>query len=168
VPTPTRSNGSARDKRSARLSSEPARIVPTRVGATATSSSAPAESGRNGAKRPAGPGNLPAHPKAEPKIIFQKYFRSVGPRTYAAQVKELSNGNHLLVLTEGKRDEQTGEVRKSRVLIFGEDFGAFFGLLKETAGFIRANPLSEEIREKRSRFWARKNKEAKAPRSSPQ
>ena len=87
--------------------------------------------------------------KPEAKILFQKYFHSVGPRTYATQVKELANGNHLLVITEGKRDPESGEVRKTRLLVFGEDFSAFFKLLQETAGFIRANPLSEEIREKR-------------------
>jgi hypothetical protein len=42
--------------------------------------------------------------KPEPKILFQKFFKSLGPRTYAAQVKELANGNQMLVLTEGKRD----------------------------------------------------------------
>ena len=100
--------------------------------------------------------------KSEPKILFQKYFHSVGPRTYAAQVKELANGNHLLVLTEGKRDKETGEARKIRLFIYGEDFTAFFRLLHETAGFIRANPLSEEIRKKRAKFWARKD--GKTPR----
>jgi hypothetical protein len=100
--------------------------------------------------------------KPEPKIIFQKFFHSVGPRTYASQVKELANGNHMLVLTEGKRDEQTGEVRKSKVFVFGEDFSAFFRLLHETATFIRANPLPEEVRERRAKFWARKSKEAKS------
>ncbi len=105
--------------------------------------------------------NAPANGKPEPKILFQKFFKSVGPRTYAAQVKELSNGNHLLVLTEGKRDEQTGEVRKTRLFIYGEDFSAFFRLLHETATFIRANPLSEEIRKHREKFWARKAREAR-------
>ena len=100
-------------------------------------------------------------PKAEPKILFQKYFKSVGPRTYAAQLKEAANGNHFLVLTEGKRDEATGELRKSRLFVFGEDFTQFFRLLHETAIFLRANPLSEEVRERRAKFWARKNKESR-------
>jgi hypothetical protein len=56
--------------------------------------------------------------KVEPKILFQKYFRSVGPRTYAAQIKEAGNGNHFLVITEGKRDDKTGEVKKTKVLVF--------------------------------------------------
>ena len=66
------------------------------------------------------------------------------------------------MLTEGKRDSETGEVRKTRLLVFGEDFTAFFKLLAETAGFIRADPLSEEIREKRRKIWAKRNKEARA------
>src|SRR5689334_13186406 len=64
----------------------------------------------------------PAGPKPEPKILSQKYFKSVGPRTYAAQLMEAGNGNHYLVLTEGKRDEKTGEVRKSKLFVFSEDF----------------------------------------------
>ena len=112
--------------------------------------------------------NPPGNGKPEPKILFQKFFHSVGPRTYAAQVKELGNRNHLLVLTEGKRDQETGEVRKTRLFIYGEDFSAFFRLLHETAAFIRANPLSEEIRKKRSKFWARKNQQTQAARSPAQ
>ena len=30
--------------------------------------------------------------KKEPKILFQQFFKSVGPRTYAAQVKEAGSG----------------------------------------------------------------------------
>ena len=139
--TPTRTIGSTRDKRPARPSTA-------------------AASRRIEAKPSAPPSaNPPANGKPEPKILFQKFFHSVGPRTYAAQVKELPNRNHLLVLTEGKRDRETGEVRKTRLFVYGEDFSAFFRLLHETAGFIRANPLSEEIRQKRSKFWAKKNRE---------
>jgi len=105
-------------------------------------------------------GNAQKKVKPEPKVLFQKFFKSIGPRTYGAQVKELSNGNHLLVLGEGKRDEQTGEVHKSRLFIYGEDFTAFFRMLHETATFIRANPLSEEFRKRREKFWARKHREA--------
>jgi hypothetical protein len=99
--------------------------------------------------------------KPEPKILFQKYFKSVGPRTYAAQVKELANGNHLLVLTEGKRDPESGDVRKTRLFVFGEDILSFFRLLHETAGFIRANPLPEEVKKRREKFWAKKNRETR-------
>src|SRR5689334_22548662 len=53
-------------------------------------------------------GTAAATAKQEPKILFQKFFKSVGPRTYASQIKEAGNGNHFLVLTEGKRDEETG------------------------------------------------------------
>src|SRR5947208_354484 len=67
-------------------------------------------------------GGTVAGVKPEAKILFQKFFKSVGPRTYAAQIKEAHNGNHFLVLTEGKRDEATNEVRKTRIFIFSEDF----------------------------------------------
>ena len=93
--------------------------------------------------------------KAEPKILFQSYFKSVGPRTYAAQVKEAGNGNHFLVLTEGKRDEKTGEVKKTKLFCFSEDFPAFFRLVKETAEFIKANPVSAKVKQSREKFWAK-------------
>jgi len=95
-------------------------------------------------------------PKEEPKILFQKYFKSVGPRTYASQVKEAGNGNHFLVLTEGKRDDKTGEVRKTRLFVISEDFVEFFKMLHETAQFIKANPVSDEVKERRKRYWNKK------------
>ena len=91
------------------------------------------------------------------KILFQQFFKSVGPRTYAAQVKEAGNGNHFLVLTEGRRDEKTGEVRKTRLFIFSEDFAEFFKMVGETERFVRANPVSDEIKQKRQRFWGKQN-----------
>jgi hypothetical protein len=94
--------------------------------------------------------------KTEPKILFQTFFKSVGPRTYAAQIKELANGNQLLVFIEGKRDEKTGAVHKSKVFIFSEDFSAFFRMLNETASFLRAHPMPESVRQRREKFWARK------------
>jgi hypothetical protein len=93
--------------------------------------------------------------------LFQKFFKSVGPRTYAAQVKEATNGNHYVILTEGKRDEATGEVRKTRLFVYSEDFAAFFRMLHETVQFIRVHPVPEEIRQKRQRFWEKK---ASAPK----
>ena len=110
-----------------------------------------------------------ASPKPEAEILFQKYFKSVGPRTYAAQVKKAGNGNHFVVLTEGKRDEKTDEVRKTRLFVFSEDFGEFFKMLHETAVFIRENPVPEEVKQKREKFWARQRdggKSAAEPRKS--
>src|SRR4051794_23516192 len=74
--------------------------------------------------------------KPDAQILFQKFFKSVGPRTYAAQVKKAGNGNHFLVLTEGKRDEKTQEVRKTKLFVFSEDFAEFFHLLHDAAQFI--------------------------------
>jgi hypothetical protein len=109
---------------------------------------------------PAGRG--PDKGKSEGEILFQDYFKSVGPRTYAAQVKRAANGNHFLVLTEGKRDEKTGEVRKARLFLFSEDFVEFFRMLHKTAQFIRENPVPEEVAAKRKKFWQRQNGEAKS------
>jgi hypothetical protein len=109
----------------------------------------------------------PPRPKsADHEILFQNYFKSVGPRTYATQVKKAGNGNHYLVMTEGKRDETTNEVRKTRLFIYSEDFVEFFKMLKGTAEFIKANPLPEHIRRQREKFWA-KNPDAGSPKASP-
>ena len=93
--------------------------------------------------------------RPEPKILYQSYFKSVGTRTYAAQVKRAKNGNHYLVLMEGKRDESSGDVRKTRLFIYSEDFVEFFRLIKSAAEFIKEHPLPSEVREKRERFWAK-------------
>src|SRR5881392_109838 len=79
----------------------------------------PAPSARNGTPT-SGASNGRHAPKGEPKILFQKYFKSVGPRTYAAQLKEAGNGNHFLVLTEGKRDPETNEVKKLKLFVYSE------------------------------------------------
>jgi Protein of unknown function (DUF3276) len=141
--TPARTNGSPRSKPAARNAS-------------------PAVNGKRISPKAPVKANPTPPQKPEAKVLFQKFFHSIGPRTYAAQVKELGNGNHLLVLTEGKRDADSGEVRKTRLLIFGEDLTSFFKLLSDTAAFIRANPLSEEIRDKRRRMWAKRNRESRA------
>jgi hypothetical protein len=62
-------------------------------------------------------------------------------KTYAAQLKRANNGNHFLVLTEGKRDESTGEVRKTRRLRLQRRLRRFFKLLQAAAQFISANPV---------------------------
>ena len=118
---------------------------------------------RDGASAPSkGPGL----PDEEQKILFQKFFKSVGPRTYAAQIKEAKNGNYFIVLTEGKRDKETGEIRKTKLLIFSEDFREFFKLLGDTAAFLREHPVPAEIRAKRERFWAKQNGQSKSPAPS--
>jgi hypothetical protein len=125
----------------------PARRTPS--GPVAPKSAPPAV----GNRPPAAQGPSPAKPDAD--VLFQTYFKSVGPRTYAAQVKRASNGNHFVVLTEGKKDPETGEPRKIRLFVFSEDFKEFFKMLQETAIFIRENPVPEEIKNKRAKFWAK-------------
>ena len=133
--------------------------VPGAVSSSTPSSSAPRTAPPGASSAPAAPGAKPAAatPPGEQKILFQKFFKSVGPRTYAAQVKEANNGNHFLVVTEGKRDDATGEVRKTRLFVFSEDFAEFFDLLEQTARFIKAHPVPPEVEQRRRRFWARKN-----------
>jgi hypothetical protein len=101
------------------------------------------------------PPSSKAEPKPEAEILFQTYFKSVGPRTYAAQVKRAGNGNHFVVLTEGKRDDKTDEIRKTRLFVFSEDFTAFFKMLHEAAIFIRENPVPDDVKKKREQYWAK-------------
>ena len=106
--------------------------------------------------------------KPEPKILYQSYFKSVGTRTYAAQVKQASNGNHFITLTEGRRDEKTGELRKIYVMVWSEDFEAFFKLVADTNKFVREHPVPTAVAERQARMWERKRKDAstdKMPRS---
>lgn len=95
-------------------------------------------------------------PPAEAKILFQQFFKSVGPRTYAAQVKQAGNGNHFVVLTESRRKEGQAEPSKTRLFVFSEDFVEFFKLIQATAQFIKANPVSAEVRARQKRYWTRK------------
>lgn len=120
--------------------------------------------GGNGQARVAG-----KPPEKEHEILFQDYFKSANPhRTYAAQLKKANNGNHFLVLTEGKRDESTGEVRKTRLFLYSEDFIPFFKLLQATAQFIRANPVPKDVAARRQRFWQKKGDDGDAtPKGSP-
>ncbi len=97
----------------------------------------------------------PVKKPADHPVLFQTYFKSKGPRTYAAQVKRAGNDNHYLVLTEGKREKDSDEVRKTRLFIYSEDFPDFFKMIKAAAEWVKANPLPADYRQKRERFWAK-------------
>jgi hypothetical protein len=114
----------------------------------------PRHSGPGSAGKSAGPGKRSGD---EHEILFQQFFKSVGPRTYAAQVKRAKNGNHYLVLMEGKRDEKTNEIRKTRLFVFSEDFVEFFKLIKASAEFVKANPVPREVKQKREKFWQKQS-----------
>jgi hypothetical protein len=73
---------------------------------------------------------------ADHPILFQQFFKSVGPRTYAAQMKRASNGNHYLVFTEGQRVQDSPDIRKTRLFVYSEDFVEFFRLVKAAAEFV--------------------------------
>jgi hypothetical protein len=117
-------------------------------------------------REPVAPKTGPDKSKPEAEILFQRYFKSVGPRTYAAQVTRAGNGNHFLVLTEGKRDEKTDEVRKTRLFVFSEDFDSFFSLLGDISQFIKSHPVPDEVKQKRARFWAKANGRPDAARAA--
>src|SRR5688500_7210389 len=98
----------------AKSSAAASRVTPSRNGA------APASSRTSAAAAAAA---------KEPKTLFQKYFKSVGSRSYAAHLKENDKGNQFLVLTESKRDASSGETKKSKVFIYSEDFAQYFRML---------------------------------------
>lgn len=107
--------------------------------------------------------NVPEKP--EHAMLFQQYFKSVGTRTYVAQLKVATNGNHYLVLTEASRVKGTDEVRKTRIFIYSEDFKAFFDLLSAAQKFISRNPVPSDVAAKQSAFWRKaKSKQALASR----
>lgn len=93
---------------------------------------------------------------SEAPILFQDYFKLAGPRTYAAQVKRARNDNHFIVLTEGKRDDKTGEVRKTKLLVFSEDFEAFFRMVSQVSAFVRDNPVPTQVAERQRKRWESK------------
>lgn len=114
----------------------------------------PAGSGNN--RRPANAAAPSKRSDADHEILFQTYFKSANPRrTYAAQVKRANNKNHYLVLTEGKRDDKTDELRLTRLFLYSEDFPEFFRLMKAAAEFIKANPVPDEVQRRREKFWAK-------------
>lgn len=118
---------------------------------------------RPSARRPpSGKSNWKKGPRSDAQktpdpILFQTYFKSVGPRTYAAQLKRAGNGNHYLVFTEGKRDKVTDEVRKTSVYVFSEDFISFFKMFKETAEHVKSHPVPAEVAQKRTKFWQKQS-----------
>jgi hypothetical protein len=83
----------------------------------------------------------------------------MGPRIYAAQIKRAGNGNQYLVLTESKRDDSGGEPRKTRIFLYGEDFAAFFSMMRSLAGWMKEHPLDSQFLARRKAFWAKKSHE---------
>jgi hypothetical protein len=115
-----------------------------------------------------GSSNRPAPPPIdEAPILFQTFFRSVGTRTYAAQVKKAGNGNHFLVLTEGRRAKDSDEIRKLRLFVFSEDFSEFFAMMQRTRQFIDAHPLPEEFQRKRRKMWEKRADDGPKAGSEP-
>lgn len=90
---------------------------------------------------------------ADHPILAQTYFKSIGTRTYVAQLKVASNGNHYLVLTEASRIKGSDDIRKTRIFVYSEDFKAFFDLVAQAQQSTQAHPVPREIAEERASFW---------------
>lgn len=99
--------------------------------------------------------------RQEHPILFQKYFKSVGTRTYVAQMKVATNGNHYLVFTEASRVKGTDDLRKTRIFVYSEDFKAFFDMLSETLRFTVEHPVPKAIADERAAFWRKVNSRRK-------
>jgi len=121
----------------------------------------PVQSGNpinDSARDPSAPG---VKSSQDQPILFQQFFKSVGPRTYVAQVKQAGNGNHYLVLTEANRKKDSDEIRKTRLFIFSEDFAAFHDLLRDAKNFTERNPVSAEVAKKQNQYWQKKSRPPK-------
>jgi len=161
-PALPRANGVARSNYPTRAASGP--TVITRPATAGPATAGPATAGP-AKTAPATASAAPAHlqtakaaaDKPEHAILFQKYFKSVGTRTYVAQLKVATNGNHYLVLTEASRIKGTDDIRKTRVFIYSEDFKAFFQLIAESQGYIATNPVPADIAQERATFWRKVN-----------
>jgi hypothetical protein len=128
--------------------------IPTRSSGQTSPAKAPSVPNRPAAAVASAPGPE----KKPPEILYQKYFKSAGPRTYAVQVSRARNDNQFITLIEGRRDPETNEVRKTRLLVFSEDYVEFFHLMHEVAVWVREHPLPEDFRERRRQYWSKKNK----------
>ena len=75
-------------------------------------------------------------------------------------MKEAGNGNHFILITEGIRDKKTGELRKTKLILFSEDFESFFNMIADTTKYVRAHPVPKEIAERQAKMWQGKWKGA--------
>lgn len=79
-------------------------------------------------------------------------------------MKEASNGNQALVLIEGKRDAETGEVKKHKLYLWSEDFPAFMEMFEAVRKHIEEHPVPEAVRAKREAFWKKGGKPSQRPK----
>ncbi|MGN6506624.1 MAG: hypothetical protein ACTHM6_13775 [Tepidisphaeraceae bacterium] len=77
-------------------------------------------------------------------------------------MKKATNGNHYLVLTEGRRDDKTGEVYKKRLNVFSEDFEPCVDRIRAFAAFKKAHPVPDNVRQRQAALW-KKKRGRKAP-----
>lgn len=78
----------------------------------------------------------------EKKNLFSETLKGAG-RTYFFDLKEASNGNPFLCITESRKNQQ-GEYEKVRLYLFSEDFEKFSELLnKATARATKSEAVDE-------------------------
>jgi hypothetical protein len=100
-----------------------------------------APSPRSSAARAAGSaGKPPSKPPIKREIVKTWAFDSVGPRKYAMQIQRASNGNPLLLIVEGKPQED-GTFRRISVYVWSEDFEKLFATLDEVRAYMREHDI---------------------------
>ena len=68
-------------------------------------------------------------------------LKSVGSRTYFFDLKEASNGNTFLQITESRpRGEGEDGFEQSRLFVFSEDYESFFKSLGDVYRHLKAHP----------------------------
>lgn len=73
-------------------------------------------------------------------IVKTWAFASVGPRKYALQIQKASNGNPLLLIVEGKPQDD-GTFRRISVYVWSEDFERLFAALDEVRVYMREHDI---------------------------
>lgn len=158
-----------------RQTRKPAAPSPSPVPTSAPASQSPSPPGATtGVLKPASiqpkPHEIVHLPSTDPETLFQAYFKSIGPRRYAAQLQRASNGNHYLVLTESKPDKETKELRRTKLYIYSEDFDAFFNLMRHAFHGTKEHPVPANIAAKQQAYWKNprgNKKRGGPPRSRP-
>ncbi len=88
-----------------------------------------------------GGGNTPRKPAKPRKTLNTIAFDSAGPRKYAIQLQEASNGNPCLKIIEGIPQED-GSHRKVYLTVWSEDFESFFKAMGDTYRFIKDQDIA--------------------------
>lgn len=69
--------------------------------------------------------------QANEKTILSKTLKTQGSRTYFFDVKESAKGDKYLLISESRKNTETGKYEHHRVMVFNEDIYSFNAVLQE-------------------------------------